>query len=719
MDTNTENIRSHLIRTCNIPDDTIPDVINHDAIAHIRKCVRQIIVNKPHECGLSWHPAPYIQPTRVPFGYGDLVGNSFEYRSTRTARIYLIAPSLEYIKNDHDAHTTYTSIQLRVYYRTVPDMQHPTPTYGSIALPEYLLSHDTTTRADNPTVITEPPHIDYTRNMWPISDRAHDIELLRQYHRIAHIICQRFQTNPDEGGRRTAKRILSDGYSGLCHNSNTHHNIYKRISLIAHPDKNVTRDTFHCALAHLVMESIQKAFDITTSLTTNADSRQAFQLIPTLDSERFHNLVHSYRRPTLTRSVSDPSIRTTNKSDNTLTETPARHNNISSPLRRFTTMPPPSTTGRTPLTPGLNTYAIDSLRHSFNPISATNLFPDETPDTDRASSTTEPAHFSDIDEDDPSPYDDEPPSIDDDVPVIRVATDTGGVDTGHTAPAPHTDMTIGDTNNPTGTHGTMPTGPSDDTHVANSNTAASPISRTLHTAGVHHRPYGTDLSAPMIIHSSSTLTSPRHPLLRTMPHPPSALDHMMTPTSSTLAPPRRLLSSANGNMLRQKPHGDNAKGGKVDETLMTQPECLTAVVHRRAGTERAERECGVLRTAALSILRPSPPASTSGLRCFGRGEGEGGGGAVLCGGSPASGVAQAGNEEEGAECELLPSPFYALHRLCPLALRSRAGRLLSLWLFVLRKNTALSRGWCTPLTRGSAVCGAKRIAQHANPGLLS
>ena len=35
------------------------------------------------------------------------------------------------------------------------------------------------------------------------------------------------------------------------------------------------------------------------------------------------------------------------------------------------------------------------------------------------------------------------------------------------------------------------------------------------------------------------------------------------------------------------------------------------------------------------------------------------------------------------------------------------------------KNTALSRGWCTPLTRGSAVCGAKRIAQHANPGLLS
>ena len=63
------------------------------------------------------------------------------------------------------------------------------------------------------------------------------------------------------------------------------------------------------------------------------------------------------------------------------------------------------------------------LRRSFNPISATNLFPDETPDTDRARLTTEPAHFSDIDEDDPSPYDDEPPSIDDDVPVINVNVD--------------------------------------------------------------------------------------------------------------------------------------------------------------------------------------------------------------------------------------------------------------------------------------------------------
>ena len=52
----------------------------------------------------------------------------------------------------------------------------------------------------------------------------------------------------------------------------------------------------------------------------------------------------------------------------------------------------------------------------------------------------------------------------------------------------------------------------------------------------------------------------------------------------------------------------------------------------------------------------------------------------------------------------LLQPTSALHRLCPLAVRPRAGRALPLWLFVLRESKALSRGWCMPLTRGSAVC---------------
>ena len=65
----------------------------------------------------------------------------------------------------------------------------------------------------------------------------------------------------------------------------------------------------------------------------------------------------------------------------------------------------------------------------------TSAFPDETPDAGRISSTTEPAHFSDIDKDNPSPHDDEPPPMDDDAPVVN-AIGTGGVDTGDRASAP-------------------------------------------------------------------------------------------------------------------------------------------------------------------------------------------------------------------------------------------------------------------------------------------
>ena len=145
---------------------------------------------------------------------------------------------------------------------------------------------------------------------------------------------------------------------------------------------SVTRDTYHCALAHLVMESVRKALDITMPLTINDDTRRAFQPMVTLESGCFQTLAYSYRRPTLTRSVSDPCIMTTNTLQHTSTEAPAQHKNNSTPLRRFATMPPPSTTGHTPLTPNPNAVAIDSLRRTFNLLSAANLFPDETPDTD-------------------------------------------------------------------------------------------------------------------------------------------------------------------------------------------------------------------------------------------------------------------------------------------------------------------------------------------------
>ena len=68
-----------------------------------------------------------------------------------------------------------------------------------------------------------------------------------------------------------------------------------------------------------------------------------------------------------------------------------------------------------------------------------------------------------------------------------------------------------------------------------------------------------------------------------------------------------------------------------------------------------------------------------------------------------------GQRREGAECELLPSPFYALHRLCPFALRLRVDRLLSLWLFVLRKiQRCCGAGACLWLV--AALC----VGQNAS-----
>ena len=92
---------------------------------------------------------------------------------------------------------------------------------------------------------------------------------------------------------------------------------------------------------------------------------------------------------------------------------------------------------------------------------------------------------------------------------------------------------------------------------------------------------------------------------------------------------------------------------------------------------------------------------------------------MLCERLPASRVAQAGKEGGGAECKLLPSPLLrpspSVLICSTLARCSHAAAVVVCF----GKKTALSRGWCTPLTRGSAVCGAERIAQHANPGLLS
>ena len=59
-----------------------------------------------------------------------------------------------------------------------------------------------------------------------------------------------------------------------------------------------------------------------------------------------------------------------------------------------------------------------------------------------------------------------------------------------------------------------------------------------------------------------------------------------------------LRESVNGNMRRRNPNAGTSDV-KIGEIWTTQPERLTAVVHRRAEIRGAECECSCLRTAAL------------------------------------------------------------------------------------------------------------------------
>ena len=174
----------------------------------------------------------------------------------------------------------------------------------------------------------------------------------------------------------------------------------------------------------------------------------------------------------------------------------------------------------------------------------------------------------------------------------------------------------------------------------------------------------------------------------------------MTPMSSTLTLPRHLLSNANGNILWRMPHNDN-DDVTIDEAWALRTSHLMAVVHRRA--EVGGAECNVL----SCVLLPSPllPFTVCVRWLFMGFRWERGGVAVLCGGSPASSVAQAGKEGRRSRMHYCPPPSYALHlppvpACCTPARWPRAAAVVACF----EKNKALSRGWCMPLTRGSAMC---------------
>ena len=174
----------------------------HDASACIRDCVTCIVEQRPLAYGLVCHPAPYAQPARVPYGHGDLVGTPFEYRTGSMAQVYLVAPARRFVQHDHDPLTVHDETQLREYYRSTPDMQHPAPVFGSTPLSRRLGFPQPPTpspRREIPalTVATTP-----NRDIPPTPRTSHsdDASLLRQYHQIVLFVSSRRAVNPTRGG---------------------------------------------------------------------------------------------------------------------------------------------------------------------------------------------------------------------------------------------------------------------------------------------------------------------------------------------------------------------------------------------------------------------------------------------------------------------------------------------------------------------------------------
>ena len=62
------------------------------------------------------------------------MGTAFGYRTGSKAQISLVAPAARFVERDHGPLTTYDETQLRVYYRSIPDMQHPTQVFGRASL---------------------------------------------------------------------------------------------------------------------------------------------------------------------------------------------------------------------------------------------------------------------------------------------------------------------------------------------------------------------------------------------------------------------------------------------------------------------------------------------------------------------------------------------------------------------------------------------------------
>ena len=117
--------------------------------------------------------------------------------------------------------------------------------------------------------------------------------------RIAFVIAFRHSIDPTRGGRSTARRILSHGHMGFPRDDTECREVYRIIARIAHPNKNLARDAYHCTIADIAMDTAQRASDIVASPSTS--DRGAFLPLPALESAQFSAIVDTHRRAKLGR----------------------------------------------------------------------------------------------------------------------------------------------------------------------------------------------------------------------------------------------------------------------------------------------------------------------------------------------------------------------------------------------------------------------------------
>ena len=171
-------------------------------------------------------------------------------------------------------------------------MQNPTQVFGRIPLDCRLRPLPA---SPTPSGGTPPSTVGMTpgRTTPPVVSHPDDTSLVRHYYRISLVISSRRAANPTRGGGHTARCILSHGRGGFPHDSAVCREVYKHIARVAHPDKNPVRSAYHCAVAGIVMETIQRAHDMVGS--SSSSDRDAFQLLPALDSELFAGMVDAHR----------------------------------------------------------------------------------------------------------------------------------------------------------------------------------------------------------------------------------------------------------------------------------------------------------------------------------------------------------------------------------------------------------------------------------------